>query len=60
MRLMRVFGNICEMQTECFAQAPKFDFTLMLKAEFEGLLSYLLSMTHLFMLFLTFKLQTKN
>jgi len=41
-RLMRVFGNICEVQTKCLAEATELDFALVLETEFKGLLCDLL------------------
>jgi hypothetical protein len=41
-RLMRVFGNIVEVQTKCLAEAPELDFALVLETEFKGLLCDLL------------------
>jgi len=40
--LVRVFGNVGEMEAECLAETTEFDFSLVFQAEFEGLLRDLL------------------
>lgn len=42
MLLVRVFGDIGEMEAESLAKTTELDFTLMFETEFEGLLGNLL------------------
>lgn len=42
MGLVRVFCDIAQVQPECLTQATKLDLALMLQAELERLLRYLL------------------
>ena len=42
MLLVRIFGNVGQMEAEGLAKAAEFDFTLMFETEFERLLGNLL------------------